>query len=102
MGRRRGREEEHRKEELQAESDGGFHSPPDVKFPPHIRVAVKGTGTPHGHMISCTVPMATSDHSSSPEAPLRGVALAAQPSGEKHQTRFHDRVSFEDSSLSDC
>ena len=84
---------------LQAESDGCCHLPPDTKSPPHRRVAVKGTGTPHGHMTSCTVPMATSDHSSSPEAPLRVVVLAAQPSGERHQTRFHDRVSFEHSRL---
>ena len=91
-----------RSSKLQAESDGGRHFPPDTKSPAHRRVAVKGTGTPHGHMTSCTVPMATSDHSSSPEAPFRVVVLAPQPSGERHQTRFHDRVSFEHSQTVSC
>ena len=70
-----------RSSKLHAESSGCCHCPPEAKSPAHSRVALKGTVTLHGHMISATVPMDTSDQDRTWEEVLREVELAPQPSG---------------------
>jgi len=67
---------------LHSESAGSCHCPPEVKSPAQSRVALKGTVTLHGHIISATVPMETSDQDRTWEDVSREVEPAAQPSAQ--------------------
>jgi len=67
---------------LHSELAGSCHCPPEVKSPAQSRVALKGTVTLHGKIISGTVQMATSDQDRTWEDVSREVEPAAQPSAQ--------------------